>query len=396
VKQGMQSREEAAGSPCDFASFARLKICHIVPSLEPHHGGPSRSVLALSTALARAGHSVDLFATGRGSTGTQSAGNLRRTLFPRDRPQRFCPSAGLRQALRGHDAAVLHHHALWLRTLHYTHDAARARAVFVVSPRGMMSAWAWRHHRWRKQFARAVLHPGAMEAADGWHATSSAEEADIRALGFSQPVCVAPNGVDLPSEIELESARAHWHQACPATASQPVALFYSRFHRKKRVLELIDLWLREGPRDWLLLLVGIPEDYTPKALSRHIAGRARASQIQIFSGAGRPAPYAAASIFLLPSHNENFGLVVAEAMAHGVPVLVTDSTPWERVNREECGWCVPWGQYGEALRDVTAITPDALRRRGLRARDWVGREFSWDKSARRLGEFYARLGARQQ
>jgi len=261
----------------------------------------------------------------------------------------------------------------------------------VLSPRGMMSPWAWRRHGWRKKIARALVHPGACEAAAGWHATSVEEAEDIRRLGFKQPVCVAPNGVDEPDLSDLARASAYWNTACPAVARQPVALFYSRFHQKKRVLELIDLWLEHGPRDWLLLLVGIPQDYNAEMLERYVMRASGAGRVLAFDGTNRPPPYAVASLFLLPSHSENFGLVIAEAMAHGVPALVTDSTPWSALNTGDRGWCVPWGKYPAALRAATAEGPRRLQERGRRAREWVVREFSWDKSARDLAEFYRQL-----
>lgn len=371
-----------------------MNVCQVVPSLQPEHGGPSKSVYALSAALARAGHQVDLFTTEPDGGTTQQEGNLHIQRFARRWPQRFCASSGLKHALRESTATVFHHHALWLRTLHYTHRAARRRGVLVLSPRGMMSPWSWHHHRWRKEFARALIHPAALEAVAGWHATSAAEEAEIRGHGFEQPVCVAPNGVSAPGGDEHRVAKAHWEQACRETTSRPVALFYSRFHRKKRVLELIDLWLEEAPRDWLLLLVGIPQEYTPEALERYVAQSAGYDRVVVFSGAGRPVPYPVASLFLLPSHSENFGLAVAEAMAHGVPVVVTDTTPWHGVNEQSCGWCVPWAEYREALRAATREAECVRQERGRRAQAWVLREFSWDRSAGRLAEFYASLTSR--
>jgi glycosyltransferase involved in cell wall biosynthesis len=255
----------------------------------------------------------------------------------------------------------------------------------------MMGAWAWRHRGWRKKIARAFVHPGALAAVDGWHATSPEEAHDIRELGFEQPVCIAPNAVDAPTEADTAAAAAHWIAACPDIAKRPVALFYSRFHQKKRVIELIDLWLERGPRDWLLLLVGIPQDYTAAELEAYVMRMSGAGRVRAFAGVGRPPPYAVASLFLLPSHNENFGLVIAEALAHGVPALVTDTTPWSGLNTDSRGWCVPWNAYGDALIAATAENPSALRERGRRAREWVLREFSWDKSARDLAAFYLSL-----
>ena len=369
-----------------------MRLTQIVPSLEARYGGPSRSVLALSGALARSGHDVELLATEPGDGEERADGPLRVRIFHRDWPPRLCPSAGLRTALRSGTADIIHHHSLWLRTLHYAHRAALARgAKLVISPRGMMSRWAWRHRDWRKKIARAFVHPGALDAAHGWHATSEEEAGEIRALGFKQPVCIAPNAVDTPDFSESARAAAHWHTACPAVSQRPVALFYSRFHQKKRVLELIDLWLEHGPRDWLLLLVGIPQDYTPELLEHYVQRNSGAGRVQAFAGVGRPAPYPVASLFLLPSHNENFGLVVAEAMAHGVPALVTDTTPWRALNTDDRGWCVPWPDYAAALRAATAEGPARLRARGARARDWVLSEYAWDKSARALTAFYAQL-----
>jgi glycosyltransferase involved in cell wall biosynthesis len=255
----------------------------------------------------------------------------------------------------------------------------------------MMSEWAWKHHGTRKKIARYVIHPGALEAVAGWHATSQEEAAEIRALGFQQPICVAPNGVTAPKPEEISAATTHWQEACPPTAERPVALFYSRFHQKKRVIELIDVWLEHAPRDWLLLLVGLPQDYTPEMLERYVLRASGAGRVRAFNGAGQPPPYAVASLFLLPSHSENFGLVIADAMAHGVPALVTNTTPWSAINAHGAGWCVPWDDFGAALRTATAESPEALRARGEIARAWVLRECSWGNSARTLLEFYREL-----
>jgi len=371
-----------------------MKITQVVPSLEAQYGGPSRSVLALSTALARASHDVELLATLPGPGETHTVETLRVRNFHRDWPQKICPSSALRDALRSSTPEIIHHHSLWLRTLHYAHQAAISqRSRLVVSPRGMLSPWAWRHRGWQKKLARTFIHPGALAAVHGWHATSHEEAAEIRALGFKQPICVAPNGVRAPDSAEVALATQHWRAACPAVAHRPVALFYSRFHQKKRVIELIDLWLEHGPRDWLLLLVGIPETYTAAMLEKYVLRQSGGGRVQAFDGTGQPPPYSVASLFLLPSHNENFGLVVAEAMAHGVPALVTDSTPWQGLNAEQHGWCVPWPDYGRTLAAATSTTTATLRECGARARDWVLREYSWDKSARDLATFYTQLRA---
>ncbi|MGA3006732.1 MAG: glycosyltransferase [Opitutaceae bacterium] len=368
-----------------------MKFTHIVPSLESRHGGPSKAVPPLAAALAGLGHEVKLLTTGPGQ-GTRQKGTLEMRIFKRGHPAGLCPSRGLRDYVRGQDGDCLHSHGLWLRPLHYAHQRARAAGIpLVIAPRGMMSRWAWHHHRWKKHLAELFVHPAAFADASGWHATSAIEADDIRARGFGQPICIAPNGVMAPDPGEVAQAEAYWREACPAAFDRPTALFYSRFHRKKRVLELIELWLAHAPRDWLLLMVGIPQDYGVSELSNYVDRQSGAGRIEVFDGSARPAPYPAASLFLLPSHSENFGLAVAEAMAHGLPVIVTDAMPWEAVNRNQTGWCVPWGDYASVLRSALAESPEARLARGAAARDWVLAEFSWGKSAQSLLDFYASL-----
>ncbi|HKB90209.1 MAG TPA: glycosyltransferase [Opitutaceae bacterium] len=257
-----------------------------------------------------------------------------------------------------------------------------------------MSPWAWNHHRSQKIFADRFIHPGALRGATGWHATSDSEADDIRALGFQQPICVSPNGVILPSGTDQEKATNHWHSICPATKERRVALFYGRFHRKKRVLELIELWATLPAAQWLLLIVGIPEEYTVADLQNYVINSKLQGRVVVFDGTDRPPPYAIASLFLLPSHSENFGLTVAESLVHGVPALVTDTTPWQEMSKQEAGWCVQWIDFSKTLKRVLTESQESLASRGSRGREWAEKTFSWTRSAKILVEFYTSLKAK--
>ena len=91
---------------------------------------------------------------------------------------------------------------------------------------------------------------------------------------------------------------------------------------------------------------------------------------------------------MLPSHSENFGLVVAEALAAGVPALVTDGTPWRGLAEHGSGWCVPWAEYPAALGTALATDAAELTAMGARARAWMAQDFSWAQAAGRLRKFY--------
>jgi glycosyltransferase involved in cell wall biosynthesis len=255
----------------------------------------------------------------------------------------------------------------------------------------MMTDWAWRHRRWRKRIAEILVHPGAFAGAAGWHATSPEEAGDIRRLGFRQPICVSPNGVEIPPAAELAAARDCWLQLVPAARSRPVALFYSRLHRKNRVLELIDLWLSAARGDWLLVVAGSAEEYTAGELGAAAAARGASDRVIVVDGANRPPPYAIASLFVLPSHSENFGLVIAEALAAGVPALVTETTPWSGLSSHGAGWCVPWTAFGEHLMQALSIPAGELRAMGTRGRSWMARDYAWERVAGTLHEFHREL-----
>ena len=370
-----------------------MRICHVVPSLEERHGGPSKSVRALANAQAALSADVTLLSTLEpGQPAPQLSGDSARILvFDRDHPRRFCRSAGLRRTVLTPDWDCLHSHALWLLPLHYAQVSARKNRIpLVISPRGMLSIWAYGHHRWKKKLAELLIHPGAFASVAGWHATSEAEAAEIRGLGFRQPVCIAPNGVEVPADYSLAAAREAWWQVEPALRYRRVAVFYSRLHRKKRVLELIQQWGSEPRGDWVLLVAGVPEEYSVAEL-QSAARRYAGETVVVCDATGLPPPYSVAELFLLPSHSENFGLVVAEALASGLPALVTDTTPWQGLDKQHAGHCVSWEDYPAALRRLLALPSSDLVSLGQSAREWVRRDFTWQSAARRLLDFYAAL-----
>ncbi len=368
-----------------------MRVCHIVPSLEERHGGPSKSVLALARAQRGAGLVTEVCATAP----TAPVGNEDGVrIFARDRPERLCRSIGLAAHLQASSADIIHHHSLWLLTVRYAAGAAkRTGAPLVISPRGMLSEWALSHHRWRKKLADRLVHPGAFTVARGWHATSAEEADDIRRLGWKQPICIAPNGVDLPGPAELDAARRHWHEAYPVLRDRRVALFYSRFHRKKRLHELLDLWVSAPRGDWVLLLAGLPQEYSLREVRGWIDASGAREGVVVADSTGHPAPYAAAQLFLLPSHSENFGLVIAEALAAGLPALVTDATPWRGLPSHNAGWCVQWDRYGDSLRAALSTPQASLAAMGEAGRAWMAAEYSWSRAGQLTADFYRSLRA---
>lgn len=376
-----------------------LDVLHVVPSLDPRHGGPSRTVPALAAAQVAAGAYAQLVTVGAAPADfAERFPRLPVHAFPaRPGPlgSRLACAAGLADFLVKTPARAIHAHGVWLRPLHYAALAAAARRIpLVIAPRGMLEPWARAHHGWQKHLAAAFVHPRAFAAASGWHATSEQEAQNLRALFPDSPVCVAPNGVLPPAPAAAAPARAAWLAAYPKLHDTRIALFYGRLHRKKRVAELIDLW-RSAPRPgWTLLVVGIPEEHTIAELNARADApsvSSNASPVIVADGADLPAPYPLAELFLLPSHSENFGQTVAEALASAVPALVTDTLPWRELDSVPAGRCVAWADYPAALAALLALPAPALAALGASGRVWVAQTFAPAGPARTLLEFYATL-----
>jgi glycosyltransferase involved in cell wall biosynthesis len=173
-------------------------------------------------------------------------------------------------------------------------------------------------------------------------------------------------------------------------------LFLSRIHPKKGLPLLVDAWNQVRPAGWSCTIAG-PDDAGHLAEIRSRLERGGLSDAFEFlgpvSGSERWELLRSADLFVLPTHSENFGNVIGEALSCGVPVITTRGAPWEGIPRERCGWWVDADvdSLSAALGEATRIDDDERRRMGRRGRTWIRRDFSPMAITRKMLALYERL-----
>ncbi|WP_342076453.1 glycosyltransferase [Yoonia sp. SS1-5] len=235
----------------------------------------------------------------------------------------------------------------------------------VWSPRGALQAttdWVDAPNRWAK---RAFANLAQMVRADQvvLHATSEAEARQSVPHLRGVASTVIPNCVDLPQEVT---------PIIPKTGLR--LLYLGRLHPKKGLDLLLDAMAALPPTTTLDIYgTGDP------AYMQHLRDRAATDCGRIWlhghvDGPQKAAAFAAADLLVLPSHSENFGIVVAEALAHARPVLTTTGTPWARLAHRGCGACIDLRQTDLATA-ITDLSGMDLRDMGLKGREWMAAEF---------------------
>ncbi len=364
----------------------------VLATLADASAGPTYSVSALSTALAARGC----------PTAALTLAHWRADDPPPPMPdvelQQYARSAlplaatlGASPALRAALAArmrerdIVHTHGLWLMPNIYPATLARQRkatARIVHSPRGMLGADALRYSRWKKTALWFALQRRALARADCIHATAESEYEEVRAAGVSRPVAIIPNGINIPPTNMRENHSAK------------TVLSLGRLHPKKGLETLVVAWAGLEARfsDWTLRIVGHDENGHGEAL-RALCVSTGARQVSIESplhGDAKDEAYAQASLFVLPSLNENFAMTVAEALAHGVPVISSKGAPWAGLVEHRCGW---WsdrdvGTLRATLNTAMALSAHERAAMGARGRAWMARDFSWTSIAEQMDHVY--------
>jgi glycosyltransferase involved in cell wall biosynthesis len=171
-------------------------------------------------------------------------------------------------------------------------------------------------------------------------------------------------------------------------------LFLSRIHPKKGVDVLLRAWrnVQDSNRDWNLVICG-PDCNGHLNQMRGLAQSIHAQRVT-FTGMiaedQKSDYYRSAELYVLPTHNDNWAVTVADALAHAVPAIVSRGAPWSGLEQHRCGWWIDntVDTLTDCLRTALALSPSDLAERGRRGRDWMARDFSWSLAGEMMQSTY--------
>ncbi len=379
-----------------------IKVLHVVPTYLPatRYGGPIHSVHGLCKALVQRGHEVEVFTTGIDGKGDSpvtyfkpvDVDGVRVTYHPGCWPRRLFAARGLAKSLstRITDFGLVHVHSMFLLpTLLACSAALRSSVPYVLSPRGMLDPdLIESRSRLLKRAWIALFDRRNVEAAAAIHVTSEVEKAALLALGLSLPrLELIPNGIDL-AELD-ESVRCE-----RSMGKSPYALYLGRLSWKKGLERLISSWV-DVP-DLNLVVAGNDDEGMLPALRRQVSSLGLDSRVEFrgyVQGGEKWQLLRGAALFVLPSVSENFGIAGLEAMAAGVPVVVSPGVGLaETIVREDCGLVTDTAPeiMGPAIAALVRNAPER-ERMGQTAAHIARTQFDWSRIAARMEDAYAEI-----
>ncbi|MBX3395592.1 MAG: glycosyltransferase [Phycisphaerae bacterium] len=375
-----------------------MKILHITQSLDPSWGGIARVLPLLAGELERAGQTSRIATLSGDRFGRPPTVECAEVIsFEARAGSKLGKSPAFDReigSLVGW-ADVVHLHGLWSAQNWSTGRAARKQnKPYIMTPHSMMMPWAWRRSAWKKRPIGWLFEHGNLRHAARLHALAEGEAQHIRALGFNQKVVVIPNALN-PGEFQNLPPATSLEERFPAAKGAKWVLFLGRVAEQKGIIEALRACfdtLASG-ESWHLFVVG-PDEFgiTPmlQAAVMRKGLRERVTFTGMLGAEDVRACLGRASVLLQPSKSEGMSMSILEAMAAGLPVIISDSCNMPEVEEHGAGRVVAPERrsIASALRQMVGISDEERRQMGLRGRELICKRYCWPVVIPRYVEMY--------
>jgi glycosyltransferase involved in cell wall biosynthesis len=386
----------------------RPKVLHVIPAIADRTGGPAAAVVESSRVLSEHGLRCTVLTTDLGEAASAAhhtrinpqagliAPEVELLMYRAQPPRRLAFSAPLARALRNavREADVVHIHSLFLFPQYAAYRAAsRAGVPFIVSPCGALDPALRRRSRVAKALTDFLWQGHMLRNAAGIHFKTEEERRLASDLRLAERQFVVPNGIDWMS-FQGHPGGDSFRDRYLGGHEGPVILNVGRFSHKKGLDTLIRAFARaDGEQPGAVLVLVGPDDEGLKPQLERLAADICVYDRVVFTGMLRGeelrAALSAATIWALPSKTENFGNAVIEAMAAGVPVVVSPAVNLAR-EIEDADAGVVCARTPEAFATaIVSLLASESRRRLLsaQAREFA-RAYDWSSVVERFVEMY--------
>jgi len=356
-----------------------MKVNHTIASLDKSTGGPARSVTHLISEVLDLSKDVSLDLTTLSSKSPiiQSFNKENSNIFFFKNKIKFKKSYDL-----------YHAQGIWQIPMHHmVKEARKNNKPYIITIRGMLEPWSLKQSCIKKKIALKLYQFKDLKKATCLHATADMEVNTIRALGLKNPIAMIPNGINIdqfPKEMPLKSIK------------KKKILFLSRIHPKKGIENLIEAWLNvevDIKKKWRLDIVGNGDKEYIEKLKKIIKKEKLQEEIFILPpvfGLKKVSLYREASLFVLPTFSENFGVVIAEALASYTPVITTKGAPWEDLEGYDCGWWIDIGVKPliDCLQLAMSCKKEEILIKGKNGRKLIEEKYSIRSVAEKMLQLY--------
>jgi glycosyltransferase involved in cell wall biosynthesis len=369
-----------------------MKIAFITPSVSRSSGGIFEIELALAKTLHNQGLEVEIFGQNDEYTSKDLPrwGPIKVHTFPSIGPHSFRYSPLLKKAVVKSDCSIAHLHVIWMYTSIVVNHWHKTGKPYMVTINGMLEPWALKNARWKKKIVEFLYEKRCLNNASCLHANTYKEYTDIRKFGLNNPVCIIPNGVELP--VKKSDGKPTWHKA---TKGRKVLLFIGRLHPKKGIIQLLQAWAELGmeTKDWCLVIAGWGDkDYCDilcdKTKELNIINEV------IYAGPQfdeeKHSAFSNATAFILPSFSEGLPMAVLEAWSYQLPTLISPACNLPEAYTQKAAIKVEPNKDDITcgLKQLFLLNESERSALGTNAYALIKQRFTWDKIAVQLTDVY--------
>ena len=376
-----------------------MKVLQSIPFMLASQGGPSTCTCDLLQGLYDNGANVDLLTSKCSNPMDRNLGEGSQWLKEVDMDYRtpLALSSATDKYLRETEYDIYHANTLWLYPVHAVCAYARKTGKpYVLSTHGMLYLTALAVSSWKKKLMGAMWYNNDIMQADCLHATCMAELEYNRKYGYKGPIVVIPNPVVFPKFVNERPA------VCSnvSTDGKRTIGFLGRLHPIKKVENIIyamNLLAPEIRRIVKLDIMGKYDDKYELWLKDEVKRLGLEDNVEFVgfvSGEEKYQRLQRLSALMVPSAQENFGMIVPEALICETPVYASLGTPWSELNDCHCGW---WKNnepetIAGVIREILSLSDDQLCEMGRNGRRLMEEKYEQHKVAVMMQQLYDWIG----